>query len=604
MELQGLQEALKVEIQCHQDGELKRQLHDRQTRITALSDKQPLFSLLQPEDGMNQTLCKGLNELQNGQKLAVRSCPVGSTKPLSLIKPPSQGIAISVVPAKAPVSMVTAHINGQKAASSEPLQTSPINLQTGGRVAAAGVHPFSSRRAGELPPSQMLGTLTAVPIKVPQVSSLHRLAGQAATVLPQVRPKTQIPDSLPHSPCQELQPLSLQRATAVVSPKSQGPTLPTANSTFSPDHQPNGQSDASPPPPPPLPHSLSGGPESSSPAQHASAGTGVAYAIIAASPATGNGVSAVSEAVKVIIIQPQAPSSTEGSPGAQADLPSQEAPPALTSPSPKKDEDPEKIAFMVALGLVTTEHLEEIQTKRQERKRRSTANPAYSGLFEPERKRLASHYLNSSLFLSARDSEDFCWKEDLEHDDHCAICKEDGELQPCHNCPRAFHPNCLHPPLKTPPRGPWYCPKCQKKVLNKENMSWPQNFVQSYVTHKTVRQEEKRRLLRRNNELKKECAHLEEEDQKLKMTLKQCTDLRERLLGQQRDTQASLERLKALIRLIQRDQVIQVTMTTTATITASLLSQSWIKPTSTAAPGPSATPLQKSHAHSQDDINN
>ncbi|XP_042259437.1 PHD finger protein 21B isoform X4 [Thunnus maccoyii] len=588
-----------------QDGELKRQLHDRQTRITALSDKQ------------NQTLCKGLNELQNGQKLAVRSCPVGSTKPLSLIKPPSQGIAISVVPAKAPVSMVTAHINGQKAASSEPLQTSPINLQTGGRVAAAGVHPFSSRRAGELPPSQMLGTLTAVPIKVPQVSSLHRLAGQAATVLPQVRPKTQIPDSLPHSPCQELQPLSLQRATAVVSPKSQGPTLPTANSTFSPDHQPNGQSDASPPPPPPppLPHSLSGGPESSSPAQHASAGTGVAYAIIAASPATGNGVSAVSEAVKVqpllfsadnkvIIIQPQAPSSTEGSPGAQADLPSQEAPPALTSPSPKKDEDPEKIAFMVALGLVTTEHLEEIQTKRQERKRRSTANPAYSGLFEPERKRLASHYLNSSLFLSARDSEDFCWKEDLEHDDHCAICKEDGELQPCHNCPRAFHPNCLHPPLKTPPRGPWYCPKCQKKVLNKENMSWPQNFVQSYVTHKTVRQEEKRRLLRRNNELKKECAHLEEEDQKLKMTLKQCTDLRERLLGQQRDTQASLERLKALIRLIQRDQVIQVTMTTTATITASLLSQSWIKPTSTAAPGPSATPLQKSHAHSQDDINN
>ncbi|XP_030575920.1 PHD finger protein 21B isoform X2 [Archocentrus centrarchus] len=569
MELQGLQEALKVEIQCHQ----------------------------------NQTLCKGLNDLQNGQKLAVRSCPVGTTKPLSLIKPPSQGIAISVVPAKAPVSMVTAHINGQKAvASSEPLQTSPINLQMGGRATAAGVHPFSSsRRAVELPPSQMLGTLTAVPIKVPQVSSLHRLAGQAATVLPQVRPKTQIPDSLPHSPCQELQPLSLQRATAVVSPKSQGPTLPTANSTLSPDHQPNSQSDASPPSAP------SGGPDSNGPAQHASAGPGVAYAIIAASPATGNGVSTVSEAVKVIIIQPQAPSSTEGSPGIQAELPSQEAPPTSKSPSQKKDEDPEKIAFMVALGLVTTEHLEEIQTKRQERKRRSTANPAYSGLFEPERKRLASHYLNSSLFLSARDSEDFCWKQDLEHDDHCAVCKEDGELQQCHNCPRAFHPNCLHPPLKTPPRGPWYCPKCQKKVLNKENMSWPQNFVQSYVTHKTVRQEEKRRLLRRNTELKKECAHLEEEDKKLNKTLKQCMDLRERLLGQQRDTQASLDRLKTLIRLIQRDQLIQVTMTTTATIATSLLSQSWIKSTSTATitptpPGPSATPLQTSH--SQDDVNN
>ncbi|XP_035466598.1 PHD finger protein 21B isoform X2 [Scophthalmus maximus] len=557
------------------------------------------------QEPQSQTLCKGLNELQNGQKLSVRTCPVASTKPLSLIKPPGPGLSISVVPAKAPVSMVTAHINGQKAASSEPLQTSPINLQTAGRgvatAATTGVHPFTGRRVGELPPAQMLGTLTAVPIKVPQVSSLHRLAGQAATVLPQVRPKTQIPDSLPHSPRQELQPLSLQRAAAaaVVSPKSQGPTLPTANCTFSPDHQPS----ASPPSAPA--HGPSGGPDSGGPTQHASAGPGVAYAIIAASPATGNGVSAISEAVKVIIIQPQAPSSTDGPAGPQADLPSQEAPPTPTSPSSqrKDDEDPEKVAFMVALGLVTTEQLEEIQTKRQERKRRSTANPAYSGLFEPERKRLASHYLNSSLFLSARDTEDFCWKDDVEHDELCFVCKEDGELQPCHNCPRAFHPDCLHPPLRTPPRGAWYCPKCQKKVLNKENMSWPQNFVQSYVTHKTVRQEEKRRLLRRNNELKKECEHLEEQDEELSKTLKHCEDVRQRLVDRQRDTQASLERLKSLVRLIQREQLIQVTMTTTATIAAtSLLSQSWTKPTGA---GPSATPLlQKSHAHSQDNNNN
>uniref|UniRef100_A0A8K9WYP2 PHD finger protein 21B n=1 Tax=Oncorhynchus mykiss TaxID=8022 RepID=A0A8K9WYP2_ONCMY len=51
MELQCLQEALKVEIQCHQklvaqmkqdpqDGELKKQLHERHDRITALSEKQ------------------------------------------------------------------------------------------------------------------------------------------------------------------------------------------------------------------------------------------------------------------------------------------------------------------------------------------------------------------------------------------------------------------------------------------------------------------------------------------------------------------------------------------------------------------------------------
>lgn len=76
---------------------------------------------------------------------------------------------------------------------------------------------------------------------------------------------------------------------------------------------------------------------------------------------------------------------------------------------------------MVALGLVTTDHLEgkltahkalvsqtnqvilvqfcssillcaEIQLKRQERKRRTTANPAYSGLFEPEVRKPFPHH--------------------------------------------------------------------------------------------------------------------------------------------------------------------------------------------------------------------
>uniref|UniRef100_A0A3B5KNM7 PHD finger protein 21B n=1 Tax=Takifugu rubripes TaxID=31033 RepID=A0A3B5KNM7_TAKRU len=221
---------------------------------------------------------------------------------------------------------------------------------------------FHRRRKEGQRRSTMLGTLAALPIKVPPVGSLRRLTGQAAAVLPQVRPKTQIPDSLPHSVCQELQPLSLQRATAVVTPPA-GATLPGDNGTLSPHQQPSSHSEALPAQP--------GGAESAGPAQHASAGPGVAYAIIAAaSPAPGN----------VIIIQPQAADSTDGSP-TPADVSPQQTP---APTSLQKDEDPEKLAFMVALGLVTTEHLEEIQAKRQERKRRSTANPAYSGLLEPE----------------------------------------------------------------------------------------------------------------------------------------------------------------------------------------------------------------------------
>nr|XP_046191197.1 PHD finger protein 21B-like [Oncorhynchus gorbuscha] len=160
------------------------------------------------------------------------------------------------------------------------------------------------------------------------------------------------------------------------------------------------------------------------------------------------------------------------------------------------------MSFMVALGLVTTETLEEIQTKRQERKRRSTANPAYSGLVQPE-------------------------------------------------------------------------------VLNKENMSWPQNFVQSYVTHKTT---VSLTVMTPAGVAHYAVLMLVQQDQQLSKSLTQkVMGVRERLIGQQRDTQSSLERLKALIRLIQRDQMIQVTMTATATTTGvSLLSLPWIKPSGAA----------------------
>lgn len=90
------------------------------------------------------------------QKLAVRSCPAavlvgggsgGSAKPggvPALLKAPGSGggspgggpaqsLAISVVPAKAPIAMVTAHLNGGLGGGGgEPPQSAPINLQTTG----------------------------------------------------------------------------------------------------------------------------------------------------------------------------------------------------------------------------------------------------------------------------------------------------------------------------------------------------------------------------------------------------------------------------------------------------------------------------------------
>lgn len=360
MEMQSLQEAIRMEIQCH-------------------------------------------------QKLAVRSCPVGSAKPIPLINAPSsQGIAISVVPAKVPVTMVTAHLNGQKTAtasaasmnSEEPPQTAPINLQTTSKL-VGGTLNMAARRVSEMPHAQTLGTITAVPIKVPQVSSLHRLAGHRPAVLPQVRPKTLIPDSLPISLCRDQpskQPTTFQKAT-VVSIKNPSPALPTANNTVSHLQASNGQSQSSKEPT--ISSPLSSG--------------GVAYAIISTSPSNANPintstVSVVNDGIKVqpllisadskvIIIQPQVQSQPECK--TESKKPCVELPQGPPATKKKKEENSEKIAFMVALGLVTTEHLEEIQSKRHERKRRSTANPAYSGLSEPERKRLASNYL-SNPFLTGK----------------------------------------------------------------------------------------------------------------------------------------------------------------------------------------------------------
>ncbi|XP_028388777.1 PHD finger protein 21B isoform X1 [Phyllostomus discolor] len=446
-------------------------------------------------------------------------------------------------------------------------------------------------RIAALSDKRALGSITAVPVAGPQVSSLQRLAGQGAAVLPQVRPKTLIPDSLPVTPGRDRppkQPPTLQKTT-VVRVKNPSPALPTANNTVSHVPTPGSQ-----------PQALA------EPAAVASplSGAGVAYALVSTAPshaaavAPSNAVPAVGDSVKVqplllsadskvILIQPQVQLQPEGTAGSRP--PTQELSQGARAAEEEEDrpppsqENPEKIAFMVALGLVTTEHLEEIQSKRQERKRRSTANPAYSGLLETERKRLASNYLNNPLFLTARANEEPCWKHETGRDERCAACKRGTDLQPCGACPGAYHLGCLDPPLKTAPKGVWLCPKCQQKALKKdEGVPWTGMLavVRSYVTHKTVKEEEKQKLLQKGTELQSEHRQLEERDRRLASAVKKCLELKTSLLARQRGTQSSLDRLRALLRLIQGEQMLQVTMTTTSP--TPLLAGPWTKPSAAA----------------------
>ncbi|XP_051045490.1 PHD finger protein 21B isoform X3 [Phodopus roborovskii] len=401
-------------------------------------------------------------------------------------------------------------------------------------------------RIAALSDKQALGTTTAVPVIGPQVSSLQRLAGQGAAVLPQVRPKTLIPDSLPVTPGRDRppkQPPTFQKAT-VVSIKNPSPALPTANNTV--NHVPTPSSQA---------QALTEPTTITSPLSSA----GVAYAIISTSPSNAATITPsttvpvasdsikvqpllISADKKVIIIQPQVQTQPESSaePRPPTEEPSQGAQ-ATKEDQPPSQENPEKIAFMVALGLVTTEHLEEIQSKRQERKRRSTANPAYSGFLETERKRLASSYLHNPLFLTARANEDPCWK---------ALKKDEGV--------------------------PW---------------TGMLAIVHSYVTHKTVKEEEKQKLLQRGSELQTEHQQLEERDRQLASAVKKCLELKTSLLARQRGTQSSLDRIRALLRLIQGEQMLQVAMATTSP--TPLLTGTWTKPSTTTM----RTALQHPQSH-------
>ncbi|XP_049627472.1 PHD finger protein 21B [Suncus etruscus] len=476
-------------------------------------------------------------------------------------------------------------------------------------------------RIAALRDKQALGTITAVPGAGPQVSSLQKLAGHGAAVLPQVRPKTLIPDSLPITPGRERpprQPPTFQKAS-VVSVKNPGPALPTANNTVTHGAAPSGQ-----------PQALS------EPAAVACplSGAGVAYAIISSAPsnaAAGAPNSASTVAVlrdgikvqpllisadnKVILLQPQV--QPEGS--AQPRPPPEEPAQGAQDDQPVSQETPEKLAFMVALGLVTTEHLEEIQNKRQERKRRSTANPAYSGLPEtevgPRSKRsrgcgygaapqgrgsplfcttgpgfkedsgpaeatgfglpqhnAAPHSQSPSSdwlfcgpnnvsppFLPVLANEDPCWKQhgallprpgialyvilgdvlsvkgslalglhpmgaenEISHDEHCAVCKRGADLQPCGTCSGSYHLSCLEPPIKATPKGVWMCPRCQQKALRDEDVPWSGMLavVHSYVTHKTVKEEEKQKLLQRGSELQSEHRQMEARDRRLASAVK------------------------------------------------------------------------------------
>uniref|UniRef100_A0A8C2PQT0 PHD finger protein 21Ab n=1 Tax=Cyprinus carpio TaxID=7962 RepID=A0A8C2PQT0_CYPCA len=616
-----------------QNADLKKQLHELQAKITALSEKQkkvveqlrkellvkqepdlkpqmlpatadgktvlltPACPPSQPPTGpphnqgapqvprhtLNTTqflnkMCR--TALYSEKTLTVTPVITAKTLPL-VLKAATSTMPASMATQRPTVAMVTAISNPPRPGINSDSQSTPINLQVAGKL------PNQDTDAGTRIVSKnviVAATTSAQPIKVPQFVPPPRLTPRP-TFQPQVRPKPPMPINVPIAPAPP--------PPMVAAPLIQRPLMLTTKLTSSlpasagPIHQVhivNGQQCAT----------------IDKTTTAVTSGTTQVTGIVI-SPAQTLKISNLNSDLKVSapVCIKQVVTSTP--PSCSPPLP---PPPAKV----KREESPQKLAFMVSLGLVTHDHLEEIQSRRQERKRRTTANPVYSGaVFEPERKKSAVTYLNTPLHQGTRkrgrppkysttttttsstavpelgcnpllsptsslpdspaperpDTGGFPLSVHPHsvpqpspniHEDFCTVCRRSGQLLMCDTCSRVYHLDCLDPPLKNIPKGMWICPKCQDQILKKEEaIPWPGTLaiVHSYIAYKEAKEEEKQKLMKWSAELKLEREQLEQRVKQLSNSITKCMETKNSILARQKDMQASLDKVKHLVHLIQ-----------------------------------------------------
>ncbi|KAM4553162.1 PHD finger protein 21A isoform 6-T6 [Fundulus diaphanus] len=527
MELQTLQEALKVEIQIHQklvaqmkqdpqNADLKKQLHELQAKITALSEKQKkvveqlrkeLLVKQEPEAKLQlqvQTAPVGgdlkptnllqSQQLPGGLQQTLTVTPVLTAKALLLKAAATPTLPGAILSQRPPtVAMVTTAITKSDS------QSVPINLQVASRLTGQSSEPVRLVSKNAVVLQAATTTSSAQPIKVPQFVPPPRLTPRP-TFQPQVRPRLATPTNVPIAPAPPpmmAAPQLLQRPVMLAT------KLATSLPSAAPIHQvrivngqPCGKTGAAP-----LTGIVITTPVAATPTRIASP----AQALTNPAPLPAPPAPAPPIQISSLIPEPKQTVKLEASePKAVVNLPSSSTPPLSPPPRPKKEENPEKLAFMVSLGLVTHDHLEEIQSKRQERKRRTTANPVYSGaVFEPERKKSAVSYLNSPLHQGTRKR-----------------ANEDS----------------------------------LSKILKKEEaIPWPGTLaiVHSYIAYKEAKEEEKQKLMKWSSELKLEREQLEQRVKQLSSSITKCMETKNTILARQKEMQLSLDKVKHLVRLIQ-----------------------------------------------------
>ncbi|XP_070579248.1 PHD finger protein 21A-like isoform X2 [Ptychodera flava] len=202
----------------------------------------------------------------------------------------------------------------------------------------------------------------------------------------------------------------------------------------------------------------------------------------------------------------------------------------IISKSVVKPGEGKKVEFMAALGLITPKTLEEIRSKRTERKRRSTANPQFSnyGQYEPDRKRHVGSYLSAHPTTERKRRG-----RPPKFSDSRPSSPEDNENCAINQCSVKIA-------------------KSQLNDAGKEGQ-WPGTLaiVHSYIAHKTTREEEKRKLVKRHTELQTERTQLETKAQQLKEKIMHEMKLKAQLLENNKKTQTAIDKLKNFLKLFQ-----------------------------------------------------
>ncbi|KAF5297342.1 hypothetical protein FQA39_LY12181 [Lamprigera yunnana] len=259
--------------------------------------------------------------------------------------------------------------------------------------------------------------------------------------------------------------------------------------------------------------------------------------------------------------------------------------------NPIKMDELTQAQFLKFFGLVTHAVHDEMQNKRVERKRRSTANPQFfygnKGWDYPKRKR-AGYLMSNCSPPNTRQSAKNKAKAEravtppskdnsratspvdpkklpipnlpvgltIERVNRsraspdnktCIVCRLTGSLTICESCLNGFHISCYNRPLVQSPRK---CPKCavNKEVRTIGALNVPSGMSVSYVsTDVTEKLQEKQKLLDENKSLTAELTKLQDQHSRLTISLEDQKVTQEKLqLGQQ----LTEDKIKNLIKFI------------------------------------------------------